>query len=71
MACVDQTGPQCVNEMEKMQSKPSAERRGRGTAWQGNGVAGERRGRGPAWQGNGVAGERRGMFELALREQCE
>jgi hypothetical protein len=33
MACVDQTRPHCVNQMGKTQSKPLAERHGKGTAW--------------------------------------
>jgi hypothetical protein len=33
MACVNQTWPHCVNQMRKTQSKPLAERHGRGTAW--------------------------------------
>jgi hypothetical protein len=33
MACVNQTRPHCVNKMGKTQSKPLAERHGRGTAW--------------------------------------
>jgi hypothetical protein len=33
MACVNQTRPHCVNQMGKTQSKPLAERHGRGTAW--------------------------------------
>jgi hypothetical protein len=33
MACVNQTRPHCVNQMEKTQSKHLAERHGRGTAW--------------------------------------
>jgi hypothetical protein len=33
MACVNQTRPHCVNQRGKTQSKPSAERHGRGTAW--------------------------------------
>jgi hypothetical protein len=32
MACVNQTRPHCVNQMGKTQSKPLAERHGRGTA---------------------------------------
>jgi hypothetical protein len=50
MACVNQTRPHCVNQMGKTQSKPLAERRGRGTAW--------------ARHGNGMC--RHGMCELAL-----
>jgi hypothetical protein len=34
MACVNQTRPRCVNQMEKTQSKPLAVRRGRGAAWE-------------------------------------
>jgi hypothetical protein len=34
--CVNQTRPHCVNQMGKIQSKPLAERHGRG--WQGNGM---------------------------------
>jgi hypothetical protein len=33
MACVNHTRPHCVNQMGKTQSKPLAERHGRGTAW--------------------------------------
>jgi hypothetical protein len=33
MASVNQTRPQCVNQMGKTHSKPSAARHGRGTAW--------------------------------------
>jgi hypothetical protein len=33
MASVNQTRPQCVNEMVKTHSKPLAARHGRGTAW--------------------------------------
>jgi hypothetical protein len=33
MACVNQTRPHCVNQMEKTQSKPLAARHGRVTAW--------------------------------------
>jgi hypothetical protein len=33
MVCVNQTRPHCVNQMGKTQSKPLAERHGRGTAW--------------------------------------
>jgi hypothetical protein len=33
MACENQTRPHCVNQMRKTQSKPLAERHGRGTAW--------------------------------------
>ena len=33
MAIVNQTRPQCVNQMEKTHSKPLAARYGRGTAW--------------------------------------
>jgi hypothetical protein len=32
MVCVNQTRPHCVNQMGKTQSKPLAERHGRGTA---------------------------------------
>jgi hypothetical protein len=32
-ACVNQTRPHCVNQMEKTQSKALAARHGRGTAW--------------------------------------
>jgi hypothetical protein len=40
MACVNKTRPHCVNQMGKTQSKPVAERHGRGTAeeWHGNGM---------------------------------
>jgi hypothetical protein len=33
MACENQTRPHCVYQMGKTQSKPLAERHGRGTAW--------------------------------------
>jgi hypothetical protein len=33
MAYVNQTGPHCVNQIGKTQSKPLAVRHGRGTAW--------------------------------------
>jgi hypothetical protein len=33
MVCVNQTRPHCINQMGKTQSKPFAERHGRGTAW--------------------------------------
>jgi hypothetical protein len=33
MTCVNQTRPQCVNQMGKTQSKPLAVRHGRETAW--------------------------------------
>jgi hypothetical protein len=33
MVCVNQTWPHCVNQMGKTQSKPLAERHGRGTIW--------------------------------------
>jgi hypothetical protein len=33
MVCVNQTQPHCVHQMGKTQSKPSATRHGRGTAW--------------------------------------
>jgi hypothetical protein len=33
MAGVNQTWPQCVNQMGKMHSKPLVARHGRGTAW--------------------------------------
>jgi len=33
MACVNQTGPHCVNQMGKTHSKLLAARHGRGTAW--------------------------------------
>jgi hypothetical protein len=33
MACVNQTRPHFVNQMEKTQSNPLAARHGRGTAW--------------------------------------
>jgi hypothetical protein len=33
MVCVNQTRPHCVNQMGKTQSKPIAERHGRGTEW--------------------------------------
>jgi hypothetical protein len=33
MASVNQTQPQCVNQMGKTHSKPLAARHGRGTAW--------------------------------------
>jgi hypothetical protein len=40
MECVKQTRPHCVNQMGKTQSKPLAERHGRGTTGerQGNGM---------------------------------
>jgi hypothetical protein len=42
MACVNQTRPHYVNQMEKTQSNDLAERHGRGTAWEqhGNGMVG-------------------------------
>jgi hypothetical protein len=46
MSSVNQTRPHCVNQMGKTYSKPLAARHGRGTAWQGNGMAGERHGHG-------------------------
>jgi hypothetical protein len=42
--CVNQTRPHCVNQMGKTQSKPLAERHGRGTAGERHG-----NGRGTAW----------------------
>jgi hypothetical protein len=33
LTCVNQTRPHCVNQIGKTQSKPLAERHGRGTAW--------------------------------------
>jgi hypothetical protein len=33
MACVNQTRPHCVNQMENTLSKPVTERHGSGTAW--------------------------------------
>jgi hypothetical protein len=33
MVCVNQTRPHYINQMGKTQSKPLAERHGRGTAW--------------------------------------
>jgi hypothetical protein len=33
MTCVNQTRPQCVNQMGNTQSKPLPERHGKGTAW--------------------------------------
>jgi hypothetical protein len=33
MVCVNQTRPHCVNQMGKTQSRPLAERHGRGKAW--------------------------------------
>jgi hypothetical protein len=33
VVCVNQIRPHCVNQMGKRQSKPLAERHGRGTAW--------------------------------------
>jgi hypothetical protein len=38
MVCVNQTRPHCVNQMVKTQSKPLAERHGRGTAWERHGM---------------------------------
>jgi hypothetical protein len=38
MAFVNQTRPHCVNQMEMTQSKPLAERHGRGTAWEWHGM---------------------------------
>jgi hypothetical protein len=38
MVCVNQTWPHCVNHMGKIQSKPLAERHGRGTAWEQHGM---------------------------------
>jgi hypothetical protein len=38
MACVNQTRPQCVNQMGKTQSKPLTARHGRGTAWARHGM---------------------------------
>jgi hypothetical protein len=54
MACVNQTGPHCVNQMGKAQPKPLAARHGRGTAW--------------AQHGTGTAWKRHGMCELTLLE---
>jgi hypothetical protein len=73
LAYVTQTRPHCVNQMGKTQSKPLAERHGRGTSWQRNGMAGERHGRGTAWQGNGMAGERHSMgtaWHVLLKHGC-
>jgi hypothetical protein len=36
--CVNQTRPHSVNKMGKTQSKPLAERYGRGTAWEQHGM---------------------------------
>jgi hypothetical protein len=38
IVCVNQTRPHCVNQMGKSQSKPLAERHGRGTAWERHGM---------------------------------
>jgi hypothetical protein len=38
MAYVNQTRPHCVNQMGKTQSKPLAERHGKGTAWERHGM---------------------------------
>jgi hypothetical protein len=38
MVCVNQTRPHCVNQMGKTQSKPLAERLGRGTAGKRHGM---------------------------------
>jgi hypothetical protein len=38
MACVNQTRPHCVNQMEKNKSKPLAARHGRVTAWARHGM---------------------------------
>jgi hypothetical protein len=55
---VNQTRPHCVNQMGKTQSKPLAERYGRGTAWERQGND-----RGTAW-------ERHGMCESAFIRPC-
>jgi hypothetical protein len=49
MVCVNQTRPHCVNQMGKTQSKPLAERHGRGKAWERHG-----NGMGTAWKRHGV-----------------
>jgi hypothetical protein len=69
MVCVNQTRPHCVNQMGKTQSKPLAERHGRGTAWERHGMcepALTRQG-----NGSGTAWERHGMCELAVSVLCE
>jgi hypothetical protein len=38
MACVTQTWPHCVNQMEKTQSKPLVAWHGRGMAWDRHGM---------------------------------
>jgi hypothetical protein len=38
MACVNQTGPHCVNQFGNTQSKPLAARHDRGTAWARHGM---------------------------------
>jgi hypothetical protein len=46
MVCVNQTRPNCVNQTRKTKSNSLEKRNDRGTAWQGNGMAGERHGKG-------------------------
>jgi hypothetical protein len=53
MLCVNQTRPQCVNQMEKTHSKTLAARHGRGMAWARHAMC-DSAFSSTAWQGNGM-----------------